>query len=214
MMLLSRSLLLHCRSFLLRSGLMLRYRVWLRYRLLRCRSLLRRCWSFLLQGRLVLRYRVLLRERSLLRFCLMLGKWLCLLHRFYRHGRTFLRIWVQLGNRPLLGSGVHLLRWPLRLSMAHLFRGCLHGWPRLRNLLCSPRSWYRPFSLTRLQWRMIEGIGRWTLLWGWGRDRLLPLHRQRVAHDDRLRLTAVDGNKLCTVGAGGHPVLLLHPQLS
>jgi hypothetical protein len=178
-MLLSWSLLLHCRSFLLRSGLMLLYRVWLhrllrcrsllrwcwpfllqgrlmlgcrvwlQYRLLRCRSLLRRCWSFLLQGRLVLRYRVLLRERSRLRFCLVLGYRLYLLYRSCGHHGTFLRIWVQLGNRSLLGSRVHLLRWPLRLTLTHRFRGCLHGWPRLRSLLGNPRSRYRPFSLTR-----------------------------------------------------------------
>jgi hypothetical protein len=162
------------------------------------RSLLLLCRSFLLQGRLMLRYRVLLR----LRCWLMLGNRLRLLHRFCGHDWAF------------LGSGVHLLRWPLWLSLPHLFRGRLHGWPRLRNLLGSPRFRYRPFSLTRPQWRLIDEIRRRTLLYGWRCDRLLPLHGQRMAHHDGLRLTAVDGNKLCTVGAGGHPVLLLDPQLS
>jgi hypothetical protein len=96
----------------------------------------------------------------------MLGHRLYLLYRFYGCGWAFLRGWVHLRTRLLLGSGAHLLCWPLRLSLPHLFRGRLHGWPRLGNLLGSPRSQYRPFSLTRLQWRMIDGIGRWTLLYG------------------------------------------------
>lgn len=59
---------------------------------------------------------------------------------------------------------------------------------------------------------MIDGTRRWTLLY-WSCDRFLPFHGQRLAHGDRLRLAAVDGNELCTVGAGGNPVLLLDPQL-
>jgi hypothetical protein len=58
---------------------------------------------------------------------------------------------------------------------------------------------------------MIDVIRRWTLLYGWRCYRFLPFHGQRLAHGDRLRLASVDGNELCTVGAGGNPVLLLDP---
>jgi hypothetical protein len=172
MLLSSRSLLLGCRSFL-RSRLMLRWcRLVLRYRLLLYRSLLLLDLSFLLRSRLmlrwcrlVLRYRpllyrslllldlsFLLRSRSLLLQCrsfllqcwLMLRRGPLLRHRLYLLYRPHRR------SRSLLGSVAQLLRWALRLSLPHLFRGRLHGWPRLRNLLGSPRPQYRPFSLTRL----------------------------------------------------------------
>jgi hypothetical protein len=60
---------------------------------------------------------------------------------------------------------------------------------------------------------MVDWPRQWALLYGRNHNRLTPLHGKRSAHDYGLGLAAVGGYKLRTVGAGGHPVLLLHPQL-
>ena len=60
---------------------------------------------------------------------------------------------------------------------------------------------------------MVDGRGQLPLLCGRSHNRLTPFHRKRSAHDYGLRLAAVGGYKLRTVGAGGDPILLLHPQL-
>jgi hypothetical protein len=44
-------------------------------------------------------------------------------------------------------------------------------------------------------------------------DRFTPLDGKGPAHDNRLRLTAVDGGELSAIRAGSYPVLLLDPQL-
>ena len=134
-----------------------------------------------------------------------------LLYRPHGRARAFLRGWMHLQSRSLLGSRAHLWCGPLWLSLPHLFRGRLHGWPRLRKLLGDACSRYRPLSLRRLQWRMIDGSRQWTLLYSRSLDWFTPLDGKRPVHDYRLRLPAVDGGKLSAVRAGGHPVLLLNP---
>jgi hypothetical protein len=52
------------------------------------------------------------------------------------------------------------------------------------------------------------------LLYNRRMDWFTPLDGKRPVHYYCLRLPAVDGGELCTVGAGGDPVLLLDPQLS
>jgi hypothetical protein len=61
---------------------------------------------------------------------------------------------------------------------------------------------------------MVDGSLQWTLLNNRGLDWFTALDGKRPVHDNRLRLTAVDGGKLGAVSSGGHPVLLLDPQLS
>jgi hypothetical protein len=60
---------------------------------------------------------------------------------------------------------------------------------------------------------MVDGPRQLPLLYGRNHTRLTPLHGKRSAHDYGLRLAPVGGYKLRPVGAGGDPVLLLHPQL-
>ena len=61
---------------------------------------------------------------------------------------------------------------------------------------------------------MIDGSRQGTLLYNRSLDWFTPLDRKRPVHDYRLRLPAVDCGELSAVRAGGHPVLLLNPQLS
>jgi len=160
-----------------------------------------------------LRRRMLLNSRPfLLPFRLMLRCWsllgLYLLYRLRGRSRAFLRGWVYLRSRSLLGSRAHLLRWSLRLSLPHLFRGGLLGWPGLRNLLGGACSRYRPFSLRGMQWC---GSRQWMLLYSRSLHWFTPLDGKRPVHYHRLRLTAVDAGKLGAVSAGTYPVLLLDP---
>src|SRR5258708_7916535 len=60
---------------------------------------------------------------------------------------------------------------------------------------------------------MVDGPRQLPMLCGRNHNRLTTFHGKRSAHDYGLRLAAVGGYKLRTVGAGGNPVLLLHPQL-
>jgi len=61
---------------------------------------------------------------------------------------------------------------------------------------------------------MIDGSRRWTLLYNRSLNWFTPLDGKRPVHYNGLRLTAVYGGELRAVGACGHPVLLLDPQLS
>jgi hypothetical protein len=81
----------------------------------------------------------------------------------------------------------------------------------LRFLLGEARPWYRSFSLRGVQ---RCGSRQRMLLHGRRRDWLTPLDGKRPVHDHRLRLTAVDGGKLCAVAGCSYPVLLLDPELS
>ncbi len=131
----------------------------------------------------------------LLRGMLMLG--LCRL--VLRH-RTLLRSW------PRLEQGLYLL-----YGLHGGGRAFLRAWPGLRSLLGNACPCYRPFSLRGVQW---SGSGQRTLLYRRRLDWFTPLDGKRPVHDYRLRLTAVDGGKLCAVAGGSYPVLLLDPQLS
>jgi hypothetical protein len=126
----------------------------------------------------------------------------CLLYRPRRRSGSRLRCWVFLRGRPLLRSRAHWLRLPDRLG-----RG-LDSRPRLWNLLGHPGWWLRSLRLPRL-----DRPRRRALLYRPHRDRLSPLGGQWLGHHYRLRASAVLRHKLGAVGAGDHPVLLLHPQL-
>ena len=188
----SRSLLLGCRPFLLRSLLMLRWQ-----RLLLYRALLLGYRAFLQRRLLMLRCRLVLRCQLVLRCRLVLRQRLLL-------NRAFLWGWMYLLRRSLLWSWAHLLRWPLWLGLLHMLGWrSLYGWPRLRNLLGDARPRYRSCSLTRLQGRMIDRSRQWMLLYNRRLDRFTPLDGKRPVHYNRLRLTRIDAGKLGAVSAGG-----------
>ena len=163
-------------------------------------SLLLGCRPLLPRGLLMLRlYQLVLRDRLLLYRPLLLGY------------RAFLGIWMHLRSGPLLVSRAQLLGWPLRLRLPYLLRRRrLQGWPGLWSLLGNACPWYRPLCLRGVQGR---GSRQWTLLYSRSLNWLAPLDGERPVHYNRLRLAAVDGRELGTVGAGSYPVLLLDPQL-
>jgi hypothetical protein len=106
-----------------------------------------------------------------------------------------------------------LLSWPFGLSWPHWLRRGLDGRPRLWNLLRHPgwRLW--PYALPWMQFRLVNRPGRRTLLNCSHGNRLAALDGQWFGHHYRLRPSAIFRHELGTVGAGNHPVLLLHPQL-
>jgi hypothetical protein len=61
--------------------------------------------------------------------------------------------------------------------------------------------------------RLVDRPGQRTLLHSPQLNRLPSLDGQRLGHHDSLRPSSILRHELGAVGAGDHPVLLLHPQL-
>ena len=126
--------------------------------------------------------------------------WLCLLYRPRRRGGPWLR------SRPLL------LHRPFRLSLPRWLARSLDVWPRLRNLLGHPCRRLRPYPLHWMHVGLVDRPGQRALLYSPYRYRLPPLDGQWPGHHYRLRPSAILRHELGAIGAGNHPVLLLHPQ--